>query len=147
VLDEPAFLDHVPVHFVLHARDRLDAARDVRRPRRDDPLRGDRDRLALKNRNGSPSSRHADRRPGAQRDLRAMFAPVAPSGFAQPMITSSMRGSIFARSSAAATTWPPSVAPCVMLNAPRHDFAERRAGGRYDYGFGHASLLRSCFMY
>ncbi|CAK0592128.1 Uncharacterised protein [Burkholderia pseudomallei] len=55
---------------------------------------------------------------------RAMFAPVAPSGFAQPISTSSTRaGSSFARSTAAATTWPPSVAPCVMLNAPRQDFA------------------------
>src|SRR5262245_33293524 len=53
---------------------------------------------------------------------RAMLKPVAPSGFAQPMSTSSMAaGSTFARSIAARTTCPPSVAPCVRLNAPRQD--------------------------
>src|SRR3954469_19416533 len=52
----------------------------------------------------------------------AMLKPVAPSGFAQPMITSSTSpGSMPARSIAALTTCPPSVAPCVRLNAPRHD--------------------------
>src|SRR4051794_1236212 len=51
---------------------------------------------------------------------RAMFQPVAPSGLAQPMITSSTSpASTLARSSAACTTWPPIVAPCVMLSAPR----------------------------
>src|SRR6185295_10924426 len=51
---------------------------------------------------------------------RAMFQPVAPSGLAQPMITSSTSSaSSFARSSAACTTWPPIFAPCVMLRAPR----------------------------
>src|SRR3954470_18787053 len=50
---------------------------------------------------------------------RAMFAPVAPSGFAQPMSTSSMApGSIPARCTACLTAWPPKVAPCVMLKAP-----------------------------
>ena len=50
---------------------------------------------------------------------RAMFWPVAPSGVAQPMITSSTSaGSSFARSSAALTTCPPMVAPWVMLSAP-----------------------------
>src|SRR5438093_10328694 len=49
-----------------------------------------------------------------------MFQPVAPSGLAQPMITSSTSSaSTFARSSAACTTWPPIFAPCVMLSAPR----------------------------
>src|SRR5688572_1506331 len=53
---------------------------------------------------------------------RAMFQPVAPSGLAQPMITSSTSSaSSFARSSAACTTCPPIFAPCVMLSAPRHD--------------------------
>src|SRR6185369_3910078 len=51
---------------------------------------------------------------------RAMLPPVAPSGVAQPMITSSTsRGSSFALSRAACTTWPPILAPCVMLSAPR----------------------------
>src|SRR6187455_627698 len=53
---------------------------------------------------------------------RAMLKPVAPSGLAQPMITSSTAaGSTPARSMAARTTWPPRVAPCVRLNEPRHD--------------------------
>src|SRR6266403_1782323 len=51
---------------------------------------------------------------------RAMFQPVAPSGLAQPMITSSTSSaSTLARSSAACTTCPPIFAPCVMLSAPR----------------------------
>src|SRR5262245_31802946 len=51
---------------------------------------------------------------------RAMFQPVAPSGLAQPMMTSSTSSaSTFARSSAACTTCPPIFAPCVMLSAPR----------------------------
>src|SRR5262245_8892816 len=51
---------------------------------------------------------------------RAMLRPVAPSGFAQPMITSSISaGSRFARLIAHDSAWPPMVAPCVMLNAPR----------------------------
>src|SRR6202007_1712706 len=51
---------------------------------------------------------------------RAMFQPVAPSGLAQPMITSSTSSaSTLARSSAACTTCPPIFAPCVMLRAPR----------------------------
>src|SRR5216110_3547893 len=55
---------------------------------------------------------------------RAIFQPVAPSGSAHPIKTSSTSaGSSFARSIACLTTWPPSVAPCVILNAPRHDFA------------------------
>ncbi len=50
---------------------------------------------------------------------RAMFQPVAPSGLAQPMITSSTSaGSTFARASACFTTWPPIFAPWVMLRAP-----------------------------
>src|SRR5687768_2065809 len=53
---------------------------------------------------------------------RAMLNPVAPSGLAHPMSTSSTdAGSMAARSMAARTTCPPSVAPCVRLNAPRHD--------------------------
>jgi hypothetical protein len=54
-------------------------------------------------------------------DNRAMFEPVAFSGVAQPSTTSSTSpGSIPARSTACFTTWPPSVAPCVMLKAPRN---------------------------
>src|ERR1041385_7232708 len=50
---------------------------------------------------------------------RAMFQPVAPSGLAQPMITSSTSSaSTLARSSAACTTCPPILAPCVLLRAP-----------------------------
>src|SRR3982751_704699 len=49
---------------------------------------------------------------------RAMLAPVAPSGFAHPMRTSSTSpGSMPARCTACLTAWPPSVAPCVMLKA------------------------------
>src|SRR5882672_2435563 len=55
---------------------------------------------------------------------RAMFQPVAPSGSAQPIITSSISaGSTPARAIVWRTTCPPSVAPCDMLNAPRQDFA------------------------
>src|SRR5687768_15266788 len=51
---------------------------------------------------------------------RAMFQPVAPSGLAQPMITSSTSSaSTLARSRAACTTCPPILAPCVWLSAPR----------------------------
>src|SRR5262245_31261675 len=51
-----------------------------------------------------------------------MFAPVAPSGWAQPMITSSTSaGSIPARDTACCTTCAPRVAPWVMLKAPRQD--------------------------
>ncbi len=50
---------------------------------------------------------------------RAMFMPVAPSGLAQPISTSSIAaGSTPARSTAALIAKPPSVAPCVMLKAP-----------------------------
>src|SRR5262249_53976918 len=51
---------------------------------------------------------------------RAMLRPVAPSGFAHPIITSSISpGSSRARSIAWRSACPPSVAPWVMLNAPR----------------------------
>ena len=50
---------------------------------------------------------------------RAMFMPVAPSGLAQPMMTSSTsEASMPARAMACCTAWPPSVAPWVMLKAP-----------------------------
>ena len=50
---------------------------------------------------------------------RAMFMPVAPSGLAQPMMTSSTcAASMPARAMACCTAWPPRVAPWVMLNAP-----------------------------
>ena len=50
---------------------------------------------------------------------RAMLRPVAPSGLAHPMMTSSISpGSSRARSIAWRSAWPPIVAPCVMLNAP-----------------------------
>src|SRR6185436_17763545 len=53
---------------------------------------------------------------------RAMLKPVAPSGLAQPMMTSSTEaGSSFARCMALLTTCPPSVAPWVRLNEPRQD--------------------------
>src|SRR5438477_1440201 len=58
-------------------------------------------------------------RPARTAIWRAMFQPVAPSGLAQPMTTSSTScGSTFARSSAACTTWPPIFAPWVLLSAP-----------------------------
>src|SRR6476619_6921574 len=48
-----------------------------------------------------------------------MLLPVAPSGVAQPMMTSSTSApSMPARSTAALTAWPPRVAPWVMLKAP-----------------------------
>src|SRR6476659_5781523 len=50
---------------------------------------------------------------------RAILLPVAPSGVAQPMMTSSTSApSMPARSTAALTAWPPRVAPWVMLKAP-----------------------------
>src|SRR5580765_3478755 len=58
-------------------------------------------------------------RPARSAFWRAMLAPVAPSGLAQPMITSSTEaGSMPARCTACCTAWPPSVAPWVMLKAP-----------------------------
>ena len=58
-------------------------------------------------------------RPARSAIWRAMLLPVAPSGVAQPMMTSSTSaGSMPARSTAALTAWPPSVAPWVMLKAP-----------------------------
>ena len=55
---------------------------------------------------------------------RAMLPPVAPSGVAQPISTSSTSpASMPARSMAARTTWPPMVAPWVMFRAPRQDLA------------------------
>src|SRR5690606_24628256 len=58
-------------------------------------------------------------RPALRAIWRAILAPVAPSGLAQPMITSSTSaGSMPARCTACWTTWPPSVAPWVMLKAP-----------------------------
>jgi hypothetical protein len=49
---------------------------------------------------------------------RAMLRPVAPSGLAHPMMTSSTRPDRAARSIAWRSAWPPIVAPCVILNAP-----------------------------
>ena len=57
--------------------------------------------------------------PARSATWRAMLAPVAPSGVAQPMMTSSTSpGSMPARAMACSTAWPPSVAPCVMLKEP-----------------------------
>src|SRR5262245_41652495 len=51
---------------------------------------------------------------------RAMLRPVAPSGLAHPMMTSSISaGSRCARSMAAHSARAPIVAPWVILNAPR----------------------------
>src|ERR1044072_96649 len=53
---------------------------------------------------------------------RAMLKPVAPSGLAQPISTSSTAtGSMPGRSIALLPTCPPRVAPWVRLNAPRQD--------------------------
>jgi hypothetical protein len=58
-------------------------------------------------------------RPASSAIWRAMFMPVAPSGLAQPMSTSSTSAaSMPARWMACCTAWPPSVAPWVMLKAP-----------------------------
>src|SRR6266853_1732308 len=60
-------------------------------------------------------------RPARIADRRAMFCPVARSGMAQPIITSSTSpGSTPERATACLTTWPPSTAPWVMLKAPRN---------------------------
>jgi len=73
---------------------------------------------------------------------RAMLRPVAPSGFAHPMITSSTSaGSIRARAIACCSAWPPMVAPCVMLNAPFQLLPQRRARGGDDDGIRHAVTL------
>ena len=59
-------------------------------------------------------------RPARIAHWRAMLPPVAPSGLAQPIVTSSTSpGSMPARLTAWATTWPPMSAPCVRLNTPR----------------------------
>ena len=53
---------------------------------------------------------------------RAILKPVAPSGLAQPMITSSTcPASMPARAIAAWRACPPKVAPWVMLKAPFQD--------------------------
>src|SRR5688572_21403868 len=58
--------------------------------------------------------------PARMAHWRAMLPPVAPSGLAQPMVTSSTSpGSMPARFTAWATTWPPISAPWVRLKAPR----------------------------
>src|SRR6185436_5145622 len=58
-------------------------------------------------------------RPARSAICRAMLLPVAPSGVAQPISTSSTSApSMPARSIAALTAWPPRVAPWVMLKAP-----------------------------
>ena len=57
--------------------------------------------------------------PARKAAWRAMLAPVAPSGVAQPMMTSSTSpASMPARLMACSTAWPPSVAPWVMLKEP-----------------------------
>ena len=61
-------------------------------------------------------------RPARNAIWRAMFPPVAPSGLAQPMITSSTSAeSMPARETACRTACAPRVAPWVMLKAPRQD--------------------------
>ena len=66
--------------------------------------------------------------PARSATWRAMLLPVAPSGKAQPRITSSTSaGSMPARCTAACTAKPPSVAPWVMLKAP---FQLRASGVR-----------------
>jgi hypothetical protein len=63
-------------------------------------------------------------RPARNAIWRAMLLPVAPSGVAQPMMTSSTSAaSMPARSTAAFSAWPPRVAPWVMLKAPFQLFA------------------------
>src|SRR4051794_11517443 len=63
-------------------------------------------------------------KPARSAICRAMLLPVAPSGVAQPISTSSTSAaSIPARSTAAFTAKPPSVAPWVMLKAPFQLFA------------------------
>ena len=63
-------------------------------------------------------------RPARNAIWRAMLLPVAPSGVAQPMMTSSTSAaSMPARSTAAFSAWPPRVAPWVMLKEPFQLFA------------------------
>src|SRR5262249_36582138 len=58
--------------------------------------------------------------PARMATWRAMLRPVAPSGLAHPMMTSSISAaSTPARSIACRNAWPPMSAPCVRLNAPR----------------------------
>ena len=58
--------------------------------------------------------------PAAKADWRAMLLPVAPSGVAQPISTSSTSArSRPARAAAARITWPPSSAPWTLFSAPR----------------------------
>jgi hypothetical protein len=55
-----------------------------------DALRGQGDGLQARRAEAVDGhARHGDRQPGAQAIWRAMLAPVAPSGLAQPMMTSS----------------------------------------------------------
>ena len=58
-------------------------------------------------------------KPARKATWRAIFAPVAPSGVAQPMMTSSTSApSMPARLTACSTACPPNVAPCVILKEP-----------------------------
>lgn len=61
-------------------------------------------------------------KPARSAAWRAMLPPVAPSGYAQPRITSSTSpGSTLARSTACLIACAPMVAPCVMLKPPFQD--------------------------
>jgi hypothetical protein len=74
-------------------------------------------------------------RPARRAIWRAMLLPVAPSGVAQPISTSSTSaGSMPARATACWTECPPSVAPWVMLKAPFQLLASPGARGGYDHG-------------
>ncbi len=56
--------------------------------------------------------------------LRATLWPVAPSGWPQPITTSSTSpGSMLALEMACWMAWPVRAAPWVMLNPPRTDLA------------------------
>jgi hypothetical protein len=115
----------VLVHFVLHARDRFDATRDERLGFAcDDALRGQCDRLqARRAETIDRRTRDADRATGTDRDLARDVVSGGAFGNADPIGRRRLRPAPGRALDRVPTAWAPMVAPCVMLSAPRQDFA------------------------
>ena len=126
MLEEPGFAQHVLVGFVLHAGNRLDPAGD------EDLAFAGNDTLRGQAMVCSPEEQkrftvipgNMTGQPARKAICRAMLHPVAPSGKGASHEDIVDLGRIEpARSIACVTTWAPSVAPWVILKAPRQDFA------------------------
>ena len=122
VLDDPLVAIELGVHVHLHEADGLQpAGHRHRHAVLRDAAGGERDRLQARGAEAVDGlARGRDRQSGADGAWRAMLPPVAPSGLAQPSVTSSTSpGSMPARLTACWMTWPPMSAPWVRLKAPR----------------------------